>query len=402
MSKLICELLGSNRRSFADMILRLEHVTLQQGVDVRLTAEIITQTREKIRRLGLDPADTTTEEFYYGLLAKAGQDSEALSKTLGVTPETPSWKGVGIIASTAEKLLKNDKVVCLQPSSVKKILKSVPPKKTMKALSFRSVDSVLKREDPLALYALAKRVEDATWQKQINARLKRLQTRDVAECPVRIITFPKKWLDKLTNQDYDQAILPVPELGAVVVFPSVPMHIEGSVLLSMAIVLQAGQRLSVEALPYRAQSMSVGMEKLLPEIAAGSMNNLDKIYGLQPTWQAVYQLLSEHSMQRVADVELVLGDLQWQTTEMRLASQYPELDYWVDTHYLGVDHQPLPVSLHLIDVTAALVLNRSFGEQVVSHMRGSLWNELQVRYLQHESLERAVLSQLSFTQEVVL
>ena len=163
MSKMIAGLLDADNRSFGKIVHRLEHMTLQPGVDTRLTAEIITQVREKSRRLGLDPADSTPKELYYSLLSKASSDDKFLRAKLGIAEDTKPVDSAKTIAEATQKLINKDIVVCLQPAAVKKILKAVPPKKTMRSLKFRSIDSVLKREDPLVLFALAKRFESESW-----------------------------------------------------------------------------------------------------------------------------------------------------------------------------------------------------------------------------------------------
>lgn len=403
MSKIIAELLGADRRSFDKIVYRLEHITIQPGVDARLTAEIITMSREKSRRLGLDPADSTPKELYYSLLSKAAQDSEALRQKLAINDNTKPVDAAKIIATKTQELIKKDIVVSLQSATVKKILKAVPPKKTMRALKFRSIESVLKREDPLVLYALAKRFESDSWHSQVLARLKRLQPRDVHEHPVRVLSLPEEWLQKLADHHYDTVLQSVPETGTILLLPSIPLKTKGAVLLTVCLVLQAAQKLSIESLRYRARSLSVGMESLLPEIAAGLLHELDPIHGLTPSWSSVYQLLAEQSKHRLPDFEFVLSDLSWESTETRIASLSSELDFWVNSHYLGfAQTDGLPVSLHVVDVAASLVMKRHYGEHVVSHMRTSLWNELQLRYLKHDALENAVVSQLTVAQGIIL
>ena len=85
MSKLIGRLLGVDAEVTARLITRLESICLQPGVDTKLTAEIITKSREKIRSLGLDPADTTIKELYHGLISKAESDDSGLRLNLGIS-----------------------------------------------------------------------------------------------------------------------------------------------------------------------------------------------------------------------------------------------------------------------------------------------------------------------------
>ena len=237
----------------------------------------------------------------------------------------------------------------------------------------------------------------------MQARLKRLQARDVHEYPVQVLSLPEVWLKKLADHSYDTVLQSVPETGTILLLPSIPLKKEGSVLLTVSLALQAAQKLSIESLRYRTKALSIGMESLLPDIAAGLLQELDPIHGMKPSWSSVYQLLAQQSKHRLPDFEFILGDLTWESTETRLASMSSEVDFWVGSHYLGyAQPEGLPISLHVVDVTASLVLKRGYGEHVVSHMRSSLWNEFQLRYLKHEALENAVISQLTVAQGIVL
>lgn len=401
MSKFLASLLGVDQRDFAVTIERLEHVNLRPGIDVSLTAEIITRSRELVRSLGLDPADTTAREMYYGMLAFAEACDAGLREKLGLSDKVLEPEAAGILATNASKLLKKDIIVGLQPAAIRKLLSTVPPKKSLRLLKFRSISSVLKREDPRLLYALAKHLEDRSWHAQISARLKRLGPRDVSERPPEILALPTSWCSKLDKHSFEQAVQIVPEIGIVLLMPNLPTKRKGAVLLSLALALQAGQNLAVEALPLRANTFLAGLESTISQLASGQAKPLDAIHGLSPSWQSVYRLLVERSSS-LPEFDLILSELQWESTETRLAALYPSLDKWVDSHYLGFLTEDSPVSLHVIDVAINLVLGKKYGQQMLSHMRASLWNELCLRYMKQEPLEKSVIAQLSLDRGMVL
>jgi hypothetical protein len=371
---------------------------LQPGVDVGLSAEIITESRQKARSLNLDPIDTTTKELYYGLLSKAEKDDASLRTVFGIDANTKALTACSRISETATRLMKKEIVVALQPVAVKKILKAVPPKKTLKILKLRSIDSVLKRENPLIIYALAKKLEDKTWNAQILARLKRVQTGDVAESSVVILSLPIGWSEKINKLDFEQVVYPVPEIGAVLLIPMVPLQSKGSVLLTSALVFQAAQGLVVESLPYRTKALSRGYENLMFDISARTLEEIKPIYGLRPDWLAVYQLLATQTKKYMPEYELIIGDLKWESTETKLASICTDLDFWVNSHYLGVPNAVKPISFHLIDVAASLVMQKPFESQLVNHMQASIWNELQLRYMKQEVFEQSIISQMTIGQ----
>lgn len=80
---------------------------------------------------------------------------------------------------------------------------------------------------------------------------------------------------------------------------------------------------------------------------------------------------------------------------MKLASVVGEMDFWVDTHFLGTTGKNGIVSLHILDVAIALVGDIQYGSQSNIHLSSSLWNELQIRYLKEEVLLKSLSNQLS-------
>ncbi len=404
MSKLIAQLLQADPRSFAQTIARLESMCLQPGVDTKLTTEIIVQSREKVRKLDLDPTDSTREELYYSLLAQARKDDELLRNKMGIHSAGSSSKTAEIIETHVNPLLKKDTVICMVPPTIKKILKAVPPKRTLRLLRFRSIESVLKREDPCVLYALATILEDTSWHSQVQARIKRLQPREAGETSVRALSIPNSWYDKLATVQFESIIKPVPEVGIVLLLPTIPLSVAGSVLLTVCLIMQASQRLAIESLPFRNRALTIGYEKLLPDITVGVVGELDTVHGLRPSWHAVFQLLAERDQvaSSVSDFEFLLGDLEWQSVESRLVVLEPTLNFWLQSHMLGYYAEDRPISMHVVDVAANLVLDKKYGNQVFSHLQSSLWNELQLRYLRQDNIERAIVSQLTMTQEIVL
>ncbi len=83
MTKFLKDLLGSDHPLFGANIGELEKATGGAGVDVRLISDITEHAHVVMRRLSLDPADTTGEELYWALnsLVKGGNVESILSET---------------------------------------------------------------------------------------------------------------------------------------------------------------------------------------------------------------------------------------------------------------------------------------------------------------------------------
>lgn len=80
MAKFLRDLLQAEEPLFSSALGKLELATGHDGLDVRLIGDIITKSHAAMRRIGLDPNDTTEQELYKALTARADQP-ELFSQT---------------------------------------------------------------------------------------------------------------------------------------------------------------------------------------------------------------------------------------------------------------------------------------------------------------------------------
>ena len=398
MGQILTELLGVDERKFRDYIDRLEHVCMRPGVDIRLGAEIITRARQKIRDLQLDVEDTTSKELFFALRHRLVRDETQLRKKLGLSNEAKELEpNLQKLANAAQKLSSKEHALSLTSVGARRILEAVPPKRTLKLLKYRSLQSVLKRHDARVLYVLAAVVENESWHAQVHAKVRRLNAKDMQWQKVTCIVMPIAWYEKAYKYLAPKgAVMTQDELAVVCVLPIADVRKDGVSVLLLSMMLQAATTISTKSLPYKQQALFQGFDSIIPKIANGEFPELASIHGLKPNWHMVYQLLGQRylSLQN-EEAELEVFDLFWESTEMKLASLVSEMDFWTDTHFLGVVGKTSVVSMHVLDVAVALVSGAAFGTQTSEHLSSSLWNELQIRYLKEEVLLRALSNQLS-------
>lgn len=399
MSKLIASLLGIDDLKFKGYIDRLEHVALRPGVDIRLTVDVITQVRNKVRALDLDVNDTTPKELFYALKHRLVADDKKLANKLGLEARAVE-ANTKKIALAASRVSGREMSLSLTTAGTKRILKAVPPKKTLKVLKYRSLDSVLKRNDPRILYALACLIENDSWHAQVYAKIKRLDVRDVQWQPVSTLPVPASWYEKVYDVVSQKGAFVInEEAGVVCLLPVIDRNKHGSTVLLLGLALQAATHIATQSLPYKRQAMTHGFSNILSRIATADHPELSSIHGLNPSWRTVHELLGAgHVSLGVQEPEFEPFDLFWESTEAKLASLVESMDFWVGTHFVGakaVRHNP--VSLHVLDVATTCVGGLEFGGHPYAHMRTSLWNELQLRYLQEEVLAKSLIAQLSKT-----
>ncbi len=83
MAKFLKDLLGSNEPLFALTIQQLEAMTGRKSIDIAYMADITHRAHTVMREIGLDPADTTEQELYKALNARAS-DTKLFADTADV------------------------------------------------------------------------------------------------------------------------------------------------------------------------------------------------------------------------------------------------------------------------------------------------------------------------------
>jgi hypothetical protein len=162
MNKIISAILGQPEPDVAKAIAKLEAKNGYPSHDVRHLAENIQKTRVKLAELGLDPDDTTGEELYHVLLVKFEQDSRALDAQSSFVSNSFDDKAAKAVEIVSKNLDLSERWA-LKNSSAKNILRQHPPKKLMKHLDYRSVESLLKRENLAAIYLALDFFESNAW-----------------------------------------------------------------------------------------------------------------------------------------------------------------------------------------------------------------------------------------------
>jgi len=194
MCKVLADLLGIDDPLFSIGVHQLEQASGQPGVDVRLYSEIIRASHQKTRELGLDPRDTTAQELYHALIGLVKKHDEFLAHQLGAKNPGDVHDLLPRIQSFVTHLDTPKQVWALKSSTAKRLLKATPPRKVMKQLGYRSIDSMLKRESTTELFVALRFVESPDWLRSFTKKYKNLSPRDFESRDVEFLYLDaKKW-----------------------------------------------------------------------------------------------------------------------------------------------------------------------------------------------------------------
>jgi hypothetical protein len=403
MTKFLSKALQAPEPFFRLGLQRLEAANGHPAADIRFSTEVVQQTKAKLLELGLDPHDTTPAELYHALQERVRDDDVRLTRVLRrraatyVSAEANVTDGM---VHALKRLPDTKRCFALKASVLKAIMKKTAPKKAVKQLGYRSLDSFLKHETPVSVLSAAWLSEDHHWRKRFLAEYKRLRPGDFENRSIIITQLnSSRWqpLAQRVVNDQKHNLLCFKEFGALAFLPLSGAAPAGSATVSLSLALH-------ELNEIRAASAFLKLCQVRSDFGA----MVGKITGEEPVlspqlldqklpWRVVqqyYARLTHHDREEVFEPHLQLEDMVWHPIEETLASIEPTFRFWQHSAHLGLLHERGPVSLNIID-TALNYCNRlPFEQRLSQYFQHSLWHELMMKYLRHDTVERAVLGEL--------
>lgn len=399
MARVLAEILGASEPAFRMHIQRLEQAAGLPGADIRLMMQIVQETREKIRALGLDPADTTGAELYEALQVRLREDEARVRDTLGVLSAASTAELLEAIQRYVSRTLEQADVFAIKQSSLRAIFKKLQPKTTMKRLGYRSMDSMLKHEPMAQLLAATLMCESREWHRQRLEAYKRLTARDFETKKIAFfVPSGKRWpqLAQKYTAGNRQHTLALAEAGAVIFLP-LEHDLPALAITTMLLAMQ-------EVNAVRATSVYLKLHQVRADFGTVVYDSMQheplthaEIAGRQLPWSMVHWFYGHgHSAYHPEAFEphVQPEDLAWHTAESVLAGVHPALEFWEGSHMLAMLDGSQPVSLNMLDVALGVCNGLSYGERVVHHMRASLSRELLGRYLHQENLQALLATTL--------
>jgi len=402
MTKFLSQALQAPEPFFRLGLRRLEAANGHPAADIRLSAEINRQTKQKLRELRLDPSDTTPEELYHALQEKIKDDDARLVRVLRhraatyVSAEANVTDGM---VHALRKLPDSRRCFALKPSALKSIMRKVPPKKAMKQLGYRSVDSFLKHEAPISILSAAWLTEDHHWHKRFRAEYKRLGPADFETRNIAITQLnSSRWraLAERTVNEQKHNLLSFREFGVVAFLP-LPEHAPaGSATVSLSLALHEMNEIRAASTFLKLSQVRPDFGAVVQKVASEDPELNSQLLDQNVPWKLVHRYYARfsHWSEAVFEPHLQLDDMVWHPVEQTLSSLEPAFRFWQGGGHLALLHDRGPVSLNVVDAALNYCNRLPFEQRLTQYCRHSLWHELLMRYLRPASVEQAVAGEL--------
>lgn len=379
---------------------QLEKATGNQGLDARLTAEIITKAQLKTKELGLDPKDTTGEELYHALLSMVQKHDEFLAEKIGGTDPTDVADLIPKMKKIVDSMDLPKKVWVLKTSVAKRLLQAMPPKNVMKHLGYKSIDSMIKREPIYELFGSLRFAEDGKWLNVFLAKYKSLSPSDFETRKIEIVTMdPKKW-GGITGEFVKKKrhnLTHLKELGVILMLPMPLKKMQGISITVLPLLLHYMNEVRLYSAFFKLQQVKSDFGKILVDTLVADPDKHAVMAGKNIHWRVIQRYfgkLEHENHPEIFEPHVQPEDLHWRKAEEVLYKLEPALHFWHDMDYVAILKDDRPVTFSLMDVAISYVNNLPYGEQAIYHFRESLWNEIFIRYMGTKTLEAQVLKQL--------
>lgn len=242
MHQALSNLLSKSEQFISLAIDELEARSGFPSEDVRLIAENKQKVAQKISELGLDPSDTTSEELYHALLAKFGSDAKMFDRAIAPDDSLPLAQKIILASQVCEQLFHGQQVWSLKPAVAKRLLIAWPPKKVMKLLNYRSINSAVKREPISHLYLLSEVVETEAWNRALERQAVALPTNNWLMRPIQFEQLSAHGINLVNGPD--KLVAFSKHCGVVTIWPSQKLT-RASILNLVLLFIEAAQHLGI-------------------------------------------------------------------------------------------------------------------------------------------------------------
>lgn len=399
MTKVLSQLLGAQEPSFRLGLRQLEQASGGAGEDVRLTSDVMRQRRACLRDLNLDPDDTTGRELYAALMQRVHDDNQAFEQLLHIDADQRNI--MPQVARLVQSLDVPQQVFGLKPASAKRLLRAHPPKKALKQLGYRSIDSVLKHEPCALLFAAAAMAEASTWHRAMQAAYRRLTPSDFEQRQALIVAPESDRWRNLSHgflEHYKHNVIAFRELGAVVLLPLDAGRVPASSLAATLLTLQAVNDIRAASTYLKLHLVRPDFGDVVARISRHEPLTKAQLGGAALPWKLVQQYFARHPdaySPHLFEPHVHHEDLQWHDAEAVLADLHPRFEFWRDSACAGLLERGEAVSLNLLDTVLGFCNRRPYDQRVLAHGRDRLWHELLLRYMHQSGIEREVHQQLT-------
>lgn len=393
MTRILGELLGASQPDFNHLIQRLERAAGRPSADIRITHDIAGKIRSAATALHLDPHESTNKELYVALQGRLHVDEQKVLEGLSVHNVHDTELLLWSVQRFVQKQTKGHGVLAIKQVALKRLLKKQQPKKALKALGYRSLDSMLKHESAASLLTAISLTESASWLKKFHKQYQDLGFHDFEQRDIQVFQ-PRnaRWrkFGEAVSQQRRHNVMAFSEAGVVAILP-MAQYVQGLAIVDLVTALQKANDIYAISTYLKLQQMTPRFSEEVARIA--DVNDISAVWlgDQEVSWQTLHAYLANQTEVQYFDPYIQADDLYVIPVEQTLESLHPAMSFWADiSHALRSDVTGL-LSCNLLDVAINYCNKLSYQQASVLHAQQKLWHEVTSNYLSPGIVERQLL-----------
>jgi hypothetical protein len=405
LSRYLSQALGQDEAKFRHALMALERRSGHLSHDLRLSSKVLQATRIKLEELGLDPKDTTAEELYFTLNHKLAEQDSLLTKRL----RTLAAKRVNAEANVSDGLLEVAKMLSkkdcfvLKASVLKSQLKDQPPKKVMKALGYRSLDSMLKLEPACLILLAINFLESEAYLHNFYAKYKKYNASNFESKKLSVLSpQDKRWLPMLGGIQKQTGLTLISnyETASLILMPISNELKPGYLTMATANLLSELTTIYSVSSFLKLHQVRSDFGLKLTQIAENQPYLDKKLLGSKISWPTALDILKDTDSSTFAP-HMTSSELANTSLLGKLSDILSDFKFWQDSEFLALIKSSEVTSFNILDVASNLVNQLPFSRRRLDHFRQALTAELMKLYISPEQLI-ASLSNEQNTEDNIL
>lgn len=397
----LAKLLAAKDPLFTHTIQQLEKRTGGKGLDVELTVEIKQKVTSRLQQLGLSEADSP-QALYKALIGKIKQDDERLCRLVGGDDPTDLAGLVPKIVDVLEQHPLPRSGWFLKNSVAKQMLLDSPPKGIMELLGYKSVKTLITKEDIPTMFCALRFCETPEWLNKFNAKYAdKLQPENFENRDIKLIIFdPKRWGNvaepfvkkKLHNITHSK------EMGAICVLPVGNLRITGVTIKIMPLIAHYFNEIRMYSSFFKLIKGRSDFGKVVAETLIADTPPIKTITGGEIGWRVIQRYfgkLKHEKHPEIFEPHVQPEDIHWRKAEEILYEVDPELEFWRDLDFVGTMYGEDVVTFNMMDISLSYSNQLPYEERYIYHFREALWNEIFARYFGEKVLEKEIIENLN-------
>ncbi len=401
--KKIAQLLRTPPAVLEKLFSEMEGLTGRTDVAQRIFTQNQQLVEQKLKELGIESDKADAQIVEAGIYRQVEAAGRAFFEFLG-RPDFSSAAGCQrLVDLVKETNTEKNHGFFLKEEKLRDFLVLNPPQNVLKALSYKSVEELLSKENVFEIFAALRFVENERWLNEIFFRpYHDLGPENFEEREIKILVLPQKW--EVIGQKFVgkklHNISHLKEVGLIFLIPTKKENFSGQTLETFSLILHYLHEIGFYCRLFRLYADK-------PRFGENVVNLLSGEVSVSPspktgvTWRIIQRYLAKFDPQdpRLFEPHINPETLHWSRAEKeidQLTQKHPELDldFW-----RGVDDfcgEVFPagkkgeevVSFDLLDNVLALT-HGGLGKYLY-HQQEALWNKIFIEFMGEAKMEELI------------